>query len=1086
MITIRNWVATIPEEDKHIGYVGEDGAVYRKFLITDWEGYRNWVFYLDIAFDLTTVTSRDSRQVVTTQEDVTETVAETQVKTAKTGKKETYTKETVTVDVPAKTDVAYLSRKETEEGLVLTWKVLAQQTQLPGKLYANLRAEGPFGEVKKSALMVFEVDHAVVAEPAAAVTQSTFEVMKEDMNALCQIGYEQAAQTAANAETAANAAEEAVAAAGLAADHRQVCEEAVSGVQQSVSEARYAAEDAETAAATASTAAEQAQTAATAAANDVAQAQENRVIAANAAAKLLYLKDVAECYEHGKNLYDPSKAHSGYKLVYGILKESTEHITTDFILHTQVGGTCAYTVSAANAEENEEYTVEVYDVAQVFVYRAYGTIGQALTFDDTEAPYNQCGYMRFCFKRTLTDLQIEVGDTATAYEPYRPPMVKREYLPVDTALDANSGNPVANSAVAGAMDETNRCVAELNGILNGIEPDSEPVETVTVTNLVTNPQFENGTAGYSMVNGTGWDMTATDGVLCLTATAPENKINQLRTPNVKSALTGAVGHRVYVCAKVKYEGMLPPTVSAKPSGTEGTHQNTLETTKPILDQWCCMSSIVDLLTLPSSSMYVLISNNYGTTDIIGAKCYVDNIMCIDLTASFGEGNEPDLATMDRWVAEQYADGFEGTVTLSLTAEDNEAESEHTLGLVDKVKVLETDVADLKVDVADLAEAMENLPNTEVQQTGTVYPALQDHFIANIEAAKPDYYGKQDANTLTFAMMADMHLLADNKTILPNVEASSAWAKLVNHDFVMMGGDFIIGDENKAASLGYIDALMEMAEKHANCPVYAVKGNHDSCDGTDDKADRITAKEFYLHANVRGEKYGMVTDPAHPYAGYYYVDFPRQKIRMVCLNTTEIKEDVDVLTCTNSQLVWAGVKSTYQVEWVRDVALRVPEGWAVMMVSHIPPITGSELGVTDEAANADNAAPFHNRGISSPAVVALCRAFADGTAGTANVTASGSVKISYDFTEQGAREFIGHFCGHVHEDSLSVYNGMNYVVVNSTTPTKRWATSLDRTASEDKLSLNSFIIDRANRTVKCIKIGATPDEDNVWWADSFTW
>lgn len=1094
MITIRNWVATIPDEDKHIGYLGEDGAVYRRFLIPDWEGYRNWVFYLDMAFDLTSVTSRDSRQVVSTQEDVTETVAETQVKTAKTGKKETYTKETVTVDAPAKTDVAYLSRKETEEGLVLTWKVLAQQTQLPGKLYANLRAEGPVGEVKKSALMVFEVDPAVVAEPAAAVTQSAFDAMKEDMNALCQIGYEQVTETAANAVTASAAATEAAAAAGQAEDHRQVCEEAVEEAQRCLTVAQNEADAAEDYAATAEEAAGQAQTAAAAAANDAALAQENRVIAANAAAKLLYLKDVAECYEYGKNLYDPNEAYEGYKLVYGTLKESAEHITTDFIPHTQVGGTCAYTVSAANAEENEEYTVEVYDAAQVFVYRTYGTIGQPLTFDDAEAPFNQCGYMRFCFRRTLTDLQIEVGDTATAYEPYCPPMVKREYLPVDTEMDANSGNPVANSAVAAAVADTNRRVAELDGILNGTESEPEPVETVTVTNLVTNPQFENGTTGYSMVNGTGWDMTATDGVLCLTATAPENKINQLRTPNVRSALIDAVGHRVYVCAKVKYEGMLPPTVSAKPSGVEGTHQTTLETTEPILGEWCYISSIVDLLSLTSSSMYVLISNNYGTTDIAGVKCYVDHVMCIDLTAAFSEGNEPDLAMMDRWVAEQYADGFEGEATLFLTAVDNggDGEAEAELGLVDKVATMETDVADLKTEVENLAEAMENLPSTEVQQTGTVYPALQDHFIANIETAKPDYYGAQDANTLTFAMMADMHLLADNKTILPNVEASSAWAKLVGHDFVMMAGDFIIGDEDKATSLGYIDALMEMAEKHANCPVYAVKGNHDSCDETGSKTDRITAKEFYLHANARGEKYGMVTDPAHPYAGYYYVDFPRQKIRMVCLNTTEIKEDVDVLTCTNSQLTWAGVKSTYQAEWVRDVALRVPEGWAVMMVSHIPPITGAELGVTDEAANADTAAPFHNRGISSPAIVALCDAFTLGASGTANVTVSGSVKINYDFTDQGAREFIGHFCGHVHEDSISQYAAstdggvLNYVVVNSTTPTKRWATSLDRTTDVDKLSLNSFIIDRANRTVKCIKIGATPGEDNVWWADSFTW
>lgn len=667
-------------------------------------------------------------------------------------------------------------------------------------------------------------------------------------------------------------------------------------------------------------------------------------------------------------------------------------------------------------------------------------------------------------------------------------------ITVDDALSLTSENPVQNKVVAEKFNE-------LDGILNGttteVMPEPEPVETVNITNLVTNPQFEDGATGWSMVNGGGVDMTVTDGVLCLTETAPEKSLQQLRTSNARTALTSAVGHRVYCYTKVKYEGKLPPTVAVKLSGTENDNQVTIDSTTPTLGEWSYMSSVCNLFFVSAGSMYVLVSNNYKTTDgLAGCKCYVDNVMCIDLTAAFGEGNEPDLATMDRWITEQYADGFTGTVTLALTTEDDGEDDEPivetTPGLVEKVAVLET-------DVANLVEAMENLPSAEAQQTGAVYPTLHEHFIANIEEAKPVYYGKQDANTLTFAMMADMHLLANNKTILPNVEASSAWAKLVNHDFVMMGGDFIIGDESKAASLGYIDTLMEMAEKHANCPVYAVKGNHDTCTdyeiGKDEngkpiysKADRITQKEFYLHANARGEKHGMVIDPAHPYAGYYYVDFPRQKIRMVCLNTTEIKEDVDILTCDTSQLTWAGVKSTYQVEWVRDVALRVPDGWAVMMVSHIPPITGADLGVDDSSstAAADTGAPFHKRGIKSPGIVALCKAFAEGTSGTANVTESGSVKIDYDFTEQGAREFIGHFCGHVHEDSLSVYNGMNYVVVNSTTPTKRWATSLDRTASTDKLSLNSFIINRATRTVECIKIGASPSEDNAWWADSFTW
>ena len=166
----------------------------------------------------------------------------------------------------------------------------------------------------------------------------------------------------------------------------------------------------------------------------------------------------------------------------------------------------------------------------------------------------------------------------------------------------------------------------------------------------------------------------------------------------------------------------------------------------------------------------------------------------------------------------------------------------------------------------------------------------------------------------------------------------------------------------------------------------------------------------------------------------------------------------------------------------DTALRVEDGWAVMMVSHIPPITGTDVGLENETS-AD--APFHTRGVKSVALTELCEAFVSGNKGTVTAKAMVNdmvkdVTVSYDFSAQGEGEFIGHFCGHVHEDSLSEYNDINYVVVNCTTPQKRWDTSLDREAgTETALSLNSFIVDRENRTVYCVKVG-TGDSFSFTW------
>ena len=116
--------------------------------------------------------------------------------------------------------------------LVLRWKVQAQHTHLPGKLAATLRALGTMGEVKKSALMVFEVDPAVLAEPAAPMPQSTFNQMLAQMSAYCETGHQQAMQTAqAAADAALSASQVDVLAANMelteieVGRHKQICEE---------------------------------------------------------------------------------------------------------------------------------------------------------------------------------------------------------------------------------------------------------------------------------------------------------------------------------------------------------------------------------------------------------------------------------------------------------------------------------------------------------------------------------------------------------------------------------------------------------------------------------------------------------------------------------------------------------------------------------------------------------------------------------------------------------------------------------------------------------------------------------------------
>ncbi len=183
MINITDWIAVIPPEDKCIAYVGEHEAVTRQFFLPDLR-YQDYAFYLDMSFDLSTVTKISlPRSVQTTQQTTSERVdaeGATVAATANTSK-ESYTQQEVTVDCEATTDVAPLAKLVREDGILLTWRVLGQQTRLPGLLRATLRAVGPSGDVKKTALLLFTVSPAVEATPAAPIEVSEHEQMEQAM-----------------------------------------------------------------------------------------------------------------------------------------------------------------------------------------------------------------------------------------------------------------------------------------------------------------------------------------------------------------------------------------------------------------------------------------------------------------------------------------------------------------------------------------------------------------------------------------------------------------------------------------------------------------------------------------------------------------------------------------------------------------------------------------------------------------------------------------------------------------------------------------------------------------------------------------
>jgi len=174
-------------------------------------------------------------------------------------------------------------------------------------------------------------------------------------------------------------------------------------------------------------------------------------------------------------------------------------------------------------------------------------------------------------------------------------------------------------------------------VYNGAEQDiSGKVDKVTATNLITNGDFSNGTSGWA--TSTLASCTVSGNVATCLANENNDSINRV--------LTSVVGHKYYFAAQVK---ALSSLIGFYMSTSNKFHSG---------------GGNYELL----SSIFTATSTNHGM-GVMDTRAsgfdnfYVKYAIAIDLTATFGAGNEPTAAGMDALLSAFPNSWFDGTQEL---------------------------------------------------------------------------------------------------------------------------------------------------------------------------------------------------------------------------------------------------------------------------------------------------------------------------------------------------------------------------------------------------------------------------------------
>ena len=257
------------------------------------------------------------------------------------------------------------------------------------------------------------------------------------------------------------------------------------------------------------------------------------------------------------------------------------------------------------------------------------------------------------------------------------------------------------------------------------------------------------------------------------------------------------------------------------------------------------------------------------------------------------------------------------------------------------------------------------------------------------------------DSLSFVWASDLHY---RSRILYNYGATPAGLKAIvtetglsGADFLALTGDLLHGldpAERLKRDLGEIRSIL----KDCPVPVLALMGNHD--DGS------YYARNKRSGALLSEEDFFTALGMPERAKGYYFADFPKSRIRVICLNSSDCPRQplpdgsyerypIDYYSFGAGQLRWLALE-----------ALRMERDWGAVILTHVDTAHKSPTAEQQGFEEAQS----------------ILEAFASGTA-----VSLPDIGVEADFSAYPSRELIGVFAGHVHRKQIKNPGGAVHII-----------------------------------------------------------
>lgn len=290
-----------------------------------------------------------------------------------------------------------------------------------------------------------------------------------------------------------------------------------------------------------------------------------------------------------------------------------------------------------------------------------------------------------------------------------------------------------------------------------------------------------------------------------------------------------------------------------------------------------------------------------------------------------------------------------------------------------------------------------------------------------EAFAKEVMSAQTAETLTVLYATDVHYIRSYPHYVPvykKLQEMVQFSKHIGADLLALTGDTVDGngplEEMQYRDLFDVLTLLKEADVTS---MLISKGNHDNAQWFAYRNKlgaeaAISAEQWYNHViNPIRTSFPITLDPENVTGGYYYVDYPLQKIRVINLNTSDLpivlddQKRISRKYCTQ----WEFGLSEKQLRWLTKALTFAEPDWSVVLCSHYCPLTKQDNCYNGELLEE------------------IINAYREGRKGCAvsDEPVMGAT-VGYDFTENSSNDLLVWLAGHVHLDRVWRIEGITVV------------------------------------------------------------